>query len=178
MAQQFVYHLVPEQIHGNMLYPLNRLREVAPLIAEAAYQKYEGREALLKTRIPPLNCLWNDVLMFCPVHPRHIMQTFREEGYNLKPRRWFEAPVSRFEPECTAVFFSKVRPYGDSAMPDNAFSMLSDVTFESLTQLPDALRQHIRLARAENRQPFMFVGVPHILYRGVLKLDGIEVVAF
>jgi len=178
MSQQFVYHLVPEQMHGNTLFPLNRLREVAPAVAAIACQKYEGREVLLKTRIPPLDCLWNDVLMFCPVHPRHIMQTFREEGYNLRPRRWFEVPLSRFEPACTAVFFSKIRPYGDFAMPDDAFAMLSDVDFESLTHFPDALRQHIGQARAENRRPFMFVGVPHILYRGTLLLDGIDVEEF
>ncbi len=38
MAQQFVYHLVPEQVHGNVLYPLNRLREVAPASSSVSQQ--------------------------------------------------------------------------------------------------------------------------------------------
>jgi hypothetical protein len=176
--QQFVYHLVPKQVHGNRLYPLNRLREVAPAIAARALQKYEGREALLKRVVPPLNCLWNDVLMFCPVHPRHIMETFREEGYDVPPKRWYEIPLSRLEPACTAVYFSGIGSPGDFSLDDQAFAILSDVEFEPLTRLPDTLREHIQMARSEKRTPFMFVGVPHILCRGTLSLDGISVVEF
>jgi hypothetical protein len=55
--QQFIYHLVPRQMHGHGLYPLNRLREVAPDLAQTAFEKYAGRESVLERRIPPLNCL-------------------------------------------------------------------------------------------------------------------------
>jgi len=49
---------------------------------------------------------------------------------------------------------------------------------EAAPNWKNPLRQHIGQARAENRRPFMFVGVPHILYRGTLLLDGIDVVEF
>jgi hypothetical protein len=176
--QQFVYHLVPKQMEGHRLYPLNRLREVAPDLVRTASKKYAGRESVLARRIPPLNCMWPDVLMFCPVHPRHIMETFRQEGYEVPPKRWFEVPLSRLEPENTAVFFSKIRPYGDDTLAASDFALLADVDFEPLTRLPDTLREHIQMARSEKRTPLLFVGIPHILYRGTLSLDGIEVVEF
>lgn len=178
MQNHFVYHLVPKQLHGKTLYPLNRLSKIAPTLAATYAKKYLGREAILERHIPPLNCLWNDVLMFCPVHPRDIVQTFREEGYSIKPRRWFEIPLSRFEMRHTAVYFSKLRPFNNFEQDDDDFVSLSQVEFNSLTQITDALREHIQITRSENRTPLMFMGLPHILYKGSLSLDGIEIVEF
>ena len=178
MQSQFVYHLIPKQVQGEILYPLNRLRKIAPILAATYAKKYVGREAILERRIPPLNCLWNDVLMFCPVHPRDIVQTFQEEGYTVKPRRWFEVPLSRFELENTAVYFPKNRSFGSFTRVEDQFTLLSGVDFEPLTKQTDELCDHIQQARSENRKPFMFMGLPHILYKGSLPLDGIEIVEY
>ena len=176
--QQFVFHLVPNQLHGNVLYPLNSLWKIAPEIAENLAKKYAGRESIQQRYIPPLDCLWNDVLMFCPVPPDRLMQTFRDEGYDLAPKRWLKIAIARLEPQKTAIYFSKNRAYGDHSVDDSDFARLDQVDFASLTQVPDALRVHIQSARSENRQPFMFVGVPHVLYKGELSLDGIEIIEF
>ncbi len=58
------------------------------------------------------------------------------------------------------------------------FVMLTQVDFASLTQSTAELPKHIQTARAENRTPLMFMGIPHILYKGVLSLDGINIVEF
>lgn len=178
LTQPFVYHLVPEQLHGNNLYPLRQLQGMAPELAEKYAQKYKGREFLQSRQVPPLNCYWPDVLMFCPVHPRRIMETFQQEGYNLRPKRWFEVPLSRLEPGNTAVFFSRLRPYGDYSFADDDFVMLTQVDFASLTRSTAELQKHIQIAHSENRTPLLFMGIPHILYKGVLSLDGINIVEF
>jgi hypothetical protein len=87
-------------------------------------------------------------------------------------------PLSRLEPENTAVFFSRLRPYGDYSFTGDDFVMLTEIDFASLPQSTEALQKHIKIARAENRSPLMFMGLPHILYKGVLPLDGIDVAAF
>lgn len=177
-SQHHVFHLVPQQLQGNTLYPLNRLQEIAPDIARQIAKKYAGRESVRERYIPPLDCLWNDVLMFCPVHPSQIMQTFREEGFDLKARRWFKIPLSRLELQNAAVYFSRNQAFGDHSIDGNDFVSLAQSNFDSLTRLPEALRKHIQIARSENRSPFMFVGVPHILYKGALQIEGIEIVAY
>ena len=176
--RQFVYHLVPRKLQGNSLYPLRLLQEIVPELAKTYAQKYEGREFLQSRPVPPLDCFWPDVIMFSPVHPQHIMELFRKEGYDLKTRKWFEVPLSRLEPENTAVFFSRLRPYGDYSFADDDFVMLTQVDFASLTQSTAELQRHVQIGRAENRKPLMFMGIPHILYKGVLPLDDINIVEF
>lgn len=176
-SHQFVYHLVPKPLYGNVLYPLNRLKEIAPELAERFAQKYVGREHVMERRIPPLDGLLSDVLMFCPVHPRSIMDAFREEGFDLKAREWFQVPTNLLEPERTAVYYSRIRKFGDHTWDNDAFAMFAEVKFEEISQLPDALLQHIKIAKADARRPFMFVGVPHVLYKGELSLDGVEVIS-
>ncbi len=177
-TQQFVYHLVPKKLQGNSLYPLRQLQDVAPELAETYTQKYKGREFLQARPVPPLGCFWPDVTMFSPVHPQPIMELFRKEGYDLKAKKWFEVPLSRLEPENTAVFYSKHLPYGDYSFADDDFVMLAQVDFASLTQSTAELQKHIQIARSESRTPLMFMGIPHILYKGVLSLDGIDIVEF
>ena len=96
-TQQFVYHLVPKQLQGNSLYPLRQLQVAAPELAEFYAQKYKGREAVQERSVPPLDCLWNDVLMFCPVHPRQIQQT---EAY---ARQMMERPLQNSVPICAEI---------------------------------------------------------------------------
>lgn len=47
-----IYHLVPSNLAGSILYPLNRLKETFPEVAVTHVKKYEGREGLLNRRIP------------------------------------------------------------------------------------------------------------------------------
>lgn len=45
----------------------NVLKDTKPAIYTAQSKKYLGRERILGAKIPPLNCLWNDVLHFTAV---------------------------------------------------------------------------------------------------------------
>jgi len=61
-AKYFLYHLVPKNIRGDILYPLNILKSIYPDIYQYQVNKYFGREYIIEQRIPLFNCLWNDVL--------------------------------------------------------------------------------------------------------------------
>lgn len=176
-TEKFIYHLVPKQMTGDTLYPLNQLREMLPDVAAVYTPKYEGREEVMERIVPPLNCLWNDVLMFSAVHPQIIKQQFAEEGIKLGTMRSFQIPINRLDADCTAVYlFHQLRPYGNHQDDNTQFVMLSDIPFEPLTRTPHLLREHIRMARSEERRPFMFMGVPHILYKGTLSIADIEII--
>lgn len=85
-----IYHRIPEQLIGSTLRPLNLLREGAPDLHARYLQKYEGRESALRQRIPGLDCLWNDVIHFSPVHPFKIVEALVEAELPHQPSRWFE----------------------------------------------------------------------------------------
>lgn len=62
MPTRHVYHLVPKNFVGNVLFSLNRLKDTLPETYATQVGKYAGREKILERRIPKLDCLWNDVL--------------------------------------------------------------------------------------------------------------------
>jgi hypothetical protein len=69
---QFVYHFKPKNMVGDLLIPLNQLRDKHPMTYAEHVTKYKGREKLLEKTIPLLNCLWNDVLHISPIHPQIV----------------------------------------------------------------------------------------------------------
>lgn len=72
-----VYHRYPEGLQGSYLHPLNKLRTKLPELYRREVQKYTGREHLMQQRVPLLECLWNDVLHFSPVHREQVAAAYQ-----------------------------------------------------------------------------------------------------
>ena len=62
-------HLIPKNLKGDLLLPLNEIRKEDEELYQSHGKKYKGREALMECNIPRLNCKWNDVIFLLPVHP-------------------------------------------------------------------------------------------------------------
>ena len=92
-TNDYLYHRVPDDMKGSILYPLNQLRNVYPSLYAAKAASYKNREAVMQARIPILDCLWNDVIHFSPVHPSKIQRSRAEAGFPRKPRRYFEIEI-------------------------------------------------------------------------------------
>ena len=92
----FVYHAKQPDFFGPRLFPLTTLKEKQPEIYSRVVKKYEGREWLMKLVIPPLNCLWDDVLHMSLMHPALIYRILSEMGFehHRYQREWFEIPVA------------------------------------------------------------------------------------
>jgi hypothetical protein len=116
----FIYHLVPKDMRGDILYPLNKLNNVYPDLFKKAAKKYEGRELLRELRIPVLDCLWNDVLHFTAVHPKKIKNALAEAGIPIQRSfECFEIDPKAFEAENTIVFLYQHRKREDFLNEEN-----------------------------------------------------------
>ena len=71
-------------MEGETLYPLNKLKDVYSNIYEEARSKYKGREAVMRHKIPYLNCLWNDVLHLTVVHPQKLKDALGTDNNFVK----------------------------------------------------------------------------------------------
>jgi len=163
----FVYHRVPGNLVGGALYPLNHLARVHPEAAELHRAKYAGREAVTQARIPPLECLWNDVLMFSPIHPALLLEALRDSGRIVPTQRWYEVDASLLEPERTTLFAGPLERTDTFSSDDYL-----DFTPENLQahctaseRTLERLRQALPGARV-----MMFADVPHVFYRGTLEV--------
>src|SRR5213083_2344669 len=95
-----LFHFVPQRMVGTVLYPLNTLKKREPEAWRREVAKYEGRERVLEKPIPPLGCLWNDVLHFkclwndvlhfSTVHPSNVVAELKAVGLEPLRRSFFE----------------------------------------------------------------------------------------
>jgi len=164
----FVYHGCPEIMKGSVLYPLNELRTRHPEVYRRALAKYEDhpdRAKLPSTILPLLDCLWNDVLHCSPIHPPRLDDAWRAQGVERVPRKtFFQIPVDRVGHHPVAV------------MRGRELEWLNTACFQEITAVPaETVEWYRKLARQE-RFGAHFVGVPHILVKGPIDIEGVEIV--
>ena len=94
---EYLYHRVPKNMSGTVLYPLNVLKKTHPGIYDEHVKKYSDREHLLTTEVPPLHCLWNDVLHFTAVAPQELVANLAKADIHYDPLPWFKIPVEMIE---------------------------------------------------------------------------------
>jgi hypothetical protein len=169
----FVYHRRSSRFTGSILHPLNLLRNLEPEIAAREIKKYEGRKQLLEARIPPLGCLWNDVIHCSPVHPKLILGAMREIGFDIQTLRYFEIPVAQLTAAQTIVFCSRI---GQREHSLDQYLEFNETNLEACQELPDATRAYYQSCRDEGQLPLTFAGVPHVLFRGSLDMARVNVV--
>ena len=175
-----LYHLLSDDLRGDVLHPLNRLRDLHPDLHARYARKYRGREALMERRVPGLDCLWNDVLHLSPVHPALIRDAKRGLGLG---RPEGGRAVAVIDPERhgltsgnIAVWLSPTRAKGDMTVSAEDWAPYAPAFVAANTHMPERTLAHYRSAKANGHPTFLFVGIPHVLHRGSIDLRGAEIV--
>src|SRR4051812_1672589 len=103
----FIYHGVPEPMIGTQLIPLNQMQTSMTAIRDKNLEKYKGRKEVLERRIPLLDCLWNDVVQFLPLHPQKVFELQRELGLitHVPPFKFYEIDSGSLDSSRAVVFF-------------------------------------------------------------------------
>ena len=185
---KFVYHGVPERMVGTVLYPLNQLAAIDSRSYEFQRSKYEGREALLQSRIPGFELLWNDTLHCAPLHPYLLFEARRALDLLSSPwmtGRFFEIPVERIlvnpviwasqDVPSTGVARSK------SAAPtalDGEFEPFDAARYQALREITAAHLSYLRRMEDSGERPLMFAYIPHVLVAGPIDISGVRTIAW
>lgn len=169
----FVYHAVPEQMIGNMLIPLNHMPARMSEIRNKNLGKYKDRKKILERRIPLLDCAWNDVVQFLPLHPQKVFQLQKELGLipSLPPYKFYEIDMSNLDPAKTVVFF-KTAPGEENV----DVRWLSEVDFKSLQETPEATIEYYKSLIGTGELPFNYQFIPHILYNGAINISSASII--
>ncbi len=111
------------------------------------------------------DCLWNDVLHCSPIHPRRLYDAWRATGVERVPRKvFFQIPIDRLEDHPVAV------------MRGRELAWLDTARFQEITAVPvETVEWYRKLAR-QGRFGAHFVGVPHILVKDPIDIEGVEIV--
>ncbi|MBE7383867.1 MAG: hypothetical protein F6J95_020930 [Leptolyngbya sp. SIO1E4] len=175
----YLYHRVPPNLTGSILYPLNTLKQKLPALYVAHAKKYLGRESLTQQIIPPLGCLWNDVLHFSPVHPNLIREALISAGFTPTTMQWFQVnPMTmNFNSQNTAIYLSPPKKYRDFTKSAEAFRPFNYASLPALSKLPEATLTYYQMSQKQGDSPLLFHRIPHILYQGELHLKDMTIIS-
>jgi hypothetical protein len=170
----YLYHRVPKGIRGDILYPLNTLRDIFPDLYEEHSKKYKGREFVKEYRIPPLDCLWNDAIHMTAVHPSEVYGAMRDAGFTPDKRYFFQIDPTALDPKNTTVYL-----YNHKAPNEIVESDFSSFFVEKLYQystLSEYTKTYFKEMFEQGKQPLVFLGVPHILYKGTININSLPII--
>ena len=174
----YVYHWVPDDLVGHILYPLNQLKSIYPSLYVTKAAKYQNREAIMQARLPLLDCLWNDVLHFSPVHPSEVQEALAQAGFERKPRRYYEVdPLAKGFTATHAVVFLHQRLNREQFELEEAdFRVFDPAELISLGDIPAATLTYYRTMFEQGKHPLVYMYVPHIFYQGRLDISDVNII--
>lgn len=171
-----LYHILPQNMQGTTLYPLNRLKEVDRSLYEQERSKYQGREEIMEHRIPILDCLWNDVLHLSAVHPSDIKQAMieagREGAFSLK---CVEIETQKLEYEKLVVYLYQQSTPEEKLQKEN-FVAFSQELVEVYKKVPEETKSYYRQCYNAGKRPLVFYKIPHFLYQGTIDIKDCNII--
>lgn len=102
----YLYHRVPENMLGTIIYPGNMLVQKNPKMAYVM-EKYKNRASLVQSIIPGLDCLWNDVIFLSATHPKRLTDSLIAAGAEKKMTKYFCIDPIALEKENTHIYLGK-----------------------------------------------------------------------
>lgn len=176
MSKFYLYHEVPKALVGDILYPLNVLKEKYPEVYQKEVAKYAGRDVVLNWMIPPLNCLWNDAIHLTAVHPRDVRKTLEECGFKgVYEVSSYEIDPSILDPENTTVYMYSSECVKEGPDPTDFFEYNPN-DMEKYSQIPERTKSHYREMFSSGRKTRVYPWVPHILYKGQIEVKNLPIV--
>lgn len=157
-------------MHGNILYPLNVLKDINPQAYKESMTKYDDRKHVMEQVIPDLNCLWNDAIHLSPVDPYQVKQALRDAGKNVF-MEFYQINPSSLEQKNTCIYL-----YNQEFGNPKEFINFDPKQLNLFEKLPKKTIEYYIDTINNGRNPLMFHLVPHILYKGNIDVSDAKIV--
>jgi|GEM_PF-296192 len=175
-APMRLYHMLPKNLQGDFLMPLNLMRQLLPERFVIEDAKYVGREVVKETPVYLLNCRWNDVLHFFPFHPYAIKNAFEELGLNYEPCEAFEVDPDEFGMSAENTVIFRLDPFRspDEPVRIDEYSRFTLDQLSACQALPALARAFYEERVQEGVRPLLAYCVPHVLHLGKLRISDLK----
>lgn len=165
MHLKFLYHKIPSGMQGDILYPLNVLKNISPEHYNTEVAKYIGREHIMNQKVPILECLWNDVLHLSAINPDEIANALKQCDANSA----FGVQYYQIDPfileRDNAVIYTRLAGEKIDCSPYNPERIAE------ISALPEVTKEYYKDEIANNRRPLVYYQTPHILYQGSIDIS-------
>lgn len=172
----FVWHRVPPHMRGKEIVSLSGLRVLHPELAAWEEKKYAGRETLMQQYVPPLDCIWNDIIFFAPYHPQIMFDAYKAAGFTPPPMRFYQIPVERLLNYTLTWWLPPTKPMEMRYTPFHVEDL--PIAF------PEEQKQAYLNAYAQGIKPLLYARSPHLCLAAPVKhgtpislnIEGVEIV--
>ncbi len=176
----YVYHMVPKEMQGEVLISLNEMKLIHPELYKSyskKYFKHPERESLLLRSIPKLDCFWNDVIFLSPLHPYYVYEALHALGVSVKKNLMFyEIPTERLIDNQNAVYLYNKKNYKGPAadIPDEEIQIIDITTYRECAALPSDTLAYFTDEHKKGVNFGMFAYIPHILSLGNINIKDVN----
>jgi len=167
-----LFHFVPKNMKGTILYPLNELKHMYPEIYAKQAEKYQGRESLMDETAGDLG-KWNDVIHMSPVPPEEIIRELKKAKAKTFPWRAFVIDVEKLDLSKTRIMVTKK----ENGKIVDEFLPFTKENYEHNNHITDLTRQQYAEMVAAGKRPFILGGSAHVLYKGEIETKDLEIIS-
>jgi len=167
-----LYHVLPANLVGSHLLPLNQLRSLYPDVASVAMRRYQGREKLLQRQIPQLGCKWSDTVSLSLTSPETLRSLAKELGLPWKPRIWVAIDPHTLDSGHSILYPSRRRtPWSpDTSQDFEPYRIENLASYQSV----ELTREDWAQAKSNGTPMLLFSSVPSVLYRGNIDITNLS----
>ncbi|WP_231566598.1 group-specific protein [Pontibacillus marinus] len=162
--------------------PLNRLKVKDEELYKKYIKKYEDhpkRKKLPQRKIPKLDCLWNGVLHFLPLHPNHVYEALKTFEVNARTDLlFFEIPIDNLSNNQNVIYQTDKTSYRgpDKVIPDEHIHTIDTQQYHELTSIPQDTVDYYKEESGKGNKFGMFQFIPHLFSYGEVDISNAEVV--
>ncbi len=173
--KNYLYHMVPKDLRGITLHPLNTLKDIHPDLYLSKVMKYKDRPEIIKQFIPTLECLWNDVLHLSPIDPEELKKALVAAGREPSEMKFFQIDPDLLNPNKTTICLF-LREFQNDRMNTKNFTEYNANKIQEHSKLPDDVKEYYKKMYKQEEKPLLFLGIPHILHKGSLDISDLPVI--
>ncbi len=169
----YMYHHVPDDQIGDVIYPLNQLKEKFPDIYEKQFAKYDNIQEK-DVEIPGFG-YWNDCVNLMPVSPGLVKKELEKYGHDTNWQwRFYKIDPEKLDGSKLILMVMNE----NNGTLERTFIPFSKEAFNKYCHIGEATRTCFQKAKENNEQPNTFTRVPHVLYKNSINTKNLEIVEF
>ncbi|WP_236560916.1 group-specific protein [Pontibacillus sp. HMF3514] len=174
--------MVPKNMFGDYLMPLNRLKVKDEELYKKYIKKYEDhpkRTKLHQRKIPKLDCLWNDVIHFLPLHPNHVYEALKTFEVNTRTDLLFyKVPIENLSNNQNVIYQTDKASYQgpDKDIPNKHIHIIDTQQYEGLTSIPQDTMDYYKEEIRKGNKFGMFQFIPHLFSDGEVDISNAKVI--
>ncbi|MDQ5943598.1 MAG: hypothetical protein QG675_366 [Patescibacteria group bacterium] len=171
--KNYLYHFVPNNLQGSVLYPLNVLKRVFPDLYKYHDDKYDWRREVQEQVIPGYG-KWGDVIHLSPIDPNITMTELKKAGFTRNDK-WNLYRIDPASLDASNLIIMTKSFQGDE--PKSHFEKFETNKLAKISRFPQWTLNYYKECKKKNINPLLYAGAPHVLYAGNIDISKVDIIS-